>query len=526
MDSTETTSIGTVPASVSSNETSTSGINVGALLQQIQGDTATQQKLMREAISPVSGAHTGQIPSSMTQPIGEAPQTPNQGRPQNKGQAIGDMIRSAGNAVSKVITAEKQQKQTKLTDATTKLMQHQSMIDEATQQKESAEAMMKNATGAEYEDYKATADKADAAIKSNTENRDKIIAEPKLRKDLTKIFSLNHVDIEQNDPQHVKALQDSLKNIQGWKAKREAVKADQQKRNQEAPGRFGTAFAASQPQTPGAPNKIAQQQLEAYQQQRKDAIDTFKAMGPIYAEQLRAKGAVTVEGMRSATDLRKAAIDSAAIIDAQILKNKQASLDNEAARSLEGLRNANARSLELLKQGNSIEVLKSFNDAQKNYETSITENQKSRQALNDELDKASSSRGTEIRRQLQNIDASDEQAKNAFTLNRNVIAKGLNVSVDDPRLQIPTVHVGEGAQNGAGAAGTSAKPVSTDNDPRTGKPWKSSISATDKLLVKGYYGAGIVSHSAKQTVESVNSDFNKLKKWATTDQDPDGGKRD
>jgi len=270
------------------------------------------------------------------------------------------------------------------------------------------------------------------------------------------------------------------------------------------------------------PNQMAQQQLEAYQQQRKDAIETFKAMGPIYAEQLRAKGAATVEGMRSATDLRKAAIDSAAKLDEQILKNTQADKDNAAARSLAALSAANARSLELLRQGNPVEVLRSFNDAQKNYETAITENQKSRQALNNELDKASSSRAPEIRRQLQAIDASDEQAKNAFTLNRNVIAKGLNVSVDDPRLQIPTVHVGEGAQNGAGAAGTSAKSVSTDLDPRTGHPWKSSVSAADRLIIKAHYGAGILSHDAGQTVDSINQGVRKVERFF----DPDKSKSD
>jgi hypothetical protein len=222
--------------------------------------------------------------------------------------------------------------------------------------------------------------------------------------------------------------------------------------------------------------------------------------------------------MRSATDLRKAAIDVAAKLDEQILKNKQAGADNAAARSLEAMRNANARSLELLKQGNPIEVLKSFNDAQKNYETSITENQKSRQALNNELDKASSSRALELRRQLQDIDAKDEQAKNAFTLNRNVIAKGLNVSVDDPRLQIPTVHVGEGVQNGASAAGTGAESVSADNDPRTGKPWKSSVSATDRLLIKGYYGAGIISHDASQTVDSINQGVRKVERFFDSDK--------
>ena len=520
MGPTETTSIGTVPASVSSASVDGGGVDMGALLQQIQGDTATQQRLMREAITPVSGSHVGQIPSALTKPIGEAPQsqTPYE-RPRSKGEAISNMINSAGNAVSKVITAEKEQKQTHLTDAATKLFTAQAAIDEAQQQHDSATAIGDN----------ATAQKAQQLIDQNTKVRDGITSDPKLRKALAKGLNIDYIDPSNNKTEEHAAVQAAIKNAKTIQEKRQLAKQAQQQHqqqaNQQGAQNFGTAFAKAQPQTL-VPNQMAQQQLEAYQQQRKDAIETFKAMGPIYAEQLRAKGANTVEGMRSATDLRKAAIDAAAKLDEQILKNKQAAKDNDAARSLEGMRNANARSLELLKQGNPIEVLKSFNDAQKNYETAITEHQKSRQALNNELDKASSSRGAEIRRQLQDIDASDEQAKNAFTLNRNVIAKGLGIDVNDSRLQIPTVHVGDGAQNGTSAAGTSAKSVSTDNDPRTGKPWKSGVSATDKLLIKGHYGAGIISHSAEQTVESVNSDFNKLKKWATTDQNPDGGKRD
>jgi hypothetical protein len=511
MDSTETTSIGTVPASVSSNETSTSGINVGALLQQIQGDTATQQKLMREAITPVSGSHVGQIPSALTKPIGPAPQTEGYAQPRSKGQAISNMITSAGNAVSKVITAEKEQKQTHLTDAATKLFTAQAAIDEAQQQHDSATAIGDN----------ATAQKAQQLIDQNTKVRDGITSDPKLRKALAKGLNIDYIDPSNNKTEEHAAVQAAIKNAKTIQEKKQLAKQAQQQHqqqaNQQGAQNFGAAFAKSQPQTL-APNQMAQAQLEAYQQQRKDAIETFKAMGPIYAEQLRAKGAITVEGMRSATDLRKAAIDSAAKLDEQILKNKQADKDNAAARSLEGLRNANARSLELLRQGNPIEVLKSFNDAQKNYETAITENQKSRQALNNELDKASSSRAPEIRRQLQAIDASDEQTKNAFTLNRNVIAKGLNVSVDDPRLQIPTVHVGEGAQNGAGAAGTSAKSVSTDNDPRTGKAWKSSVSAADRLIVKAYYGAGIVSYDASQEIDSINQGVRKVQRFFDPDK--------
>jgi hypothetical protein len=174
----------------------------------------------------------------------------------------------------------------------------------------------------------------------------------------------------------------------------------------------------------------------------------------------------------------------------------------------------------MLKQGNPVEVLKAFNESQKNYETAITENQKSRQALNNELDKASASRGAEIRRQLQSMDAMDEQAKNAFTLNRNVIAKGLGVDVTDSRLQIPTVKVGEGVQSG-GAASTSTTP-STDLDPRTGAPWKSGVSTTDRLLIKAHYGEGILSHNVEQTVDSVNKDARKLERFF----DPDKSKSD
>ena len=474
----QTTQTSSVPASVGGG-----GVDIGALLQQIQGDTATQQKLMREAITPVSGSHVGQIPSALTKPIGEAPQnaTPYE-RPRSKGEAISNMINSAGNAVSKVITAEKEQKQTHLIDAATKLFTAQAAIDEAQQQHDSATAIGDN----------ATAQKAQQLIDQNTKVRDGITSDPKLRKALAKGLNIDYIDPSNNKTEEHEAVQKGAQN-------------------------FGQAFAKSQPQTL-VPNQMAQAQLETYQQQRKDAVETFKAMGPIYAEQLRAQGAATVEGIRSATELRKAAIEAGAKIDEQILKNKQAGLDNEAARSLEGLRNANARSLELLRQGNPIEVLKSFNDAQKNYETAITENQKSRQALNNELDKASSSRAPEIRRQLQAIDARDEQAKNALTFNRNVIAKGLNVSVDDPRLQIPTVHVGEGAQNGAGAAGTSAKSVSTDLDPRTGQPWKSSVSAADRLIVKAHYGAGIVSHDASQMVNSINQGVRKVQRFFDPDK--------
>jgi hypothetical protein len=274
MGPTETTSIGTVPASMNSGgSVGGGGVDIGTLLQQIQGDTATQQRLMREAITPVSGAHVGQIPSSLTNPIGPAPQSPNQGRPQNKGQAIGDMIRSAGNAVSKVITAEKQQKQAHLTDAATKLFTAQAAIDEAQQQHDSATAIGDN----------ATAQKAQQLIDQNTKVRDGITSDPKLRKALAKGLNIDYIDPSNNKTEEHAAVQAAIKNAKTIQEKRQLAKQAQQQHqqqaNQQGAQNFGQAFAKSQPQTL-APNQMAQQKLEQQQAQEKSLVEAYKAQTP------------------------------------------------------------------------------------------------------------------------------------------------------------------------------------------------------------------------------------------------------
>jgi hypothetical protein len=499
--------VSSVPQSAPQGSGST---DMDAILRSIV--TPIDPALIKAASMPIAGSHVAGVPSSLTTPIAPHQNMPFNnsevvGRHNAKMRGIGNAITGVTNALGTVVNKEAQQKQGQIKDAATKVIMAQQGIDEAKQALEAAHASGDT----------AGVQKATQLIQQNQQARDAIFADPKMRKALVKGFNISYTDPQSNKTEDHEAVKAAMAQAKTFQEKKEAAQQARQKYNEQQGAGAGAAFEKSAPQGM-QPNVQAQQQLAAVQQERKDAIETFKAMGPIYAEQLRAQGNITVESMRSATDLRKAAIDVAAKLDEQILKNKQAGADNAAARSLEAMRNANARSLELLKQGNPIEVLKSFNDAQKNYETSITENQKSRQALNNELDKASSSRALELRRQLQDIDAKDEQAKNAFTLNRNVIAKGLNVSVDDPRLQIPTVHVGEGVQNGASAAGTGAESVSADNDPRTGKPWKSSVSATDRLLIKGYYGAGIISHDASQTVDSINQGVRKVERFFDSDK--------
>jgi len=54
-----------------------------------------------------------------------------------------------------------------------------------------------------------------------------------------------------------------------------------------------------------------------------------------------------------------------------------------------------------------------------------------------------------------------------------------------------------------------ADQVSTDNDPRTGKPWKFSVSATDRLLIKGTTERVSSSHMPVKTVDSINQGVRK-----------------
>jgi hypothetical protein len=274
MGPTETTSIGTVPTSVGNSGASNDGVDIGARLQQIQSDAAMQQRLMREAITPVSGSHVGQIPSALTKPIGEAPQnqTPYE-RPRSKGEAISNMINSAGNAVSKVITAEKEQKRTHLTDAATKLFTAQAAIDEAQQQHDSATAIGDN----------ATAQKAQQLIDQNTKVRDGITSDPKLRKALAKGLNIDYIDPSNNKTEEHAAVQAAIKNAKGIREKIEAAKAAKQKfaaeNNPKGAQNFGAAFAKSQPQTL-APNQMAQAQLAQQQAQEKALVEAYKAQTP------------------------------------------------------------------------------------------------------------------------------------------------------------------------------------------------------------------------------------------------------
>ena len=499
MGPTDSQSVGNVPSATpqSAPASQGEGFNAAAVLEQVLGSNKTDlQALAVKAATPIAGGHVGQVPSSMLQPQ-QGYTTPTMDRREVVGagnaraQGIGNSVNTVLSTISNVKIATDNKKKVEIASSTQQLLAAQQAADQAKQ------VMQANApqSGQQPSDvYKQAKD----AYDHNTQIQGTILT-GKHGKDIMKGFNIDYTDPAAN-----KTLQHDA--VAMGKARAEAA----------------AKFNAGTPAVMG-PNVQAQAQYQAALEQRKEQLETVKAMGPIFSAQLKAQGALDVEHIRAAADLRKAAIDAGAKLDEQILKNKQADKDNAAAAALERSRESSARSLEALKQGNPIEVLKAFNEAQKNYGTSVTENQKSRQALNAELDKGpSSSRQVEIRRQLQSIDAIDEQAKNAFLLNRNVIAKGLGLKVDDARLQVPTVHVGEGAKNGTGSGNTattgSNSGSSSDLDPRTGKPWKSSVSTADRLLIKGHYGAGIVSHDVEQTVDTINKGAKKIERFFDPDK--------
>ena len=301
------------PTESSSVQGAVPAASTGSQLEGILSSLNIDQRTMREAITPVAGAHAGQIPSALTKQIGPAPQGQGYANPRSKGQAISNMITSAGNAVSEVLTAEKKQKQEHLTDATTKLMQSSQLKDEAVQQKESATNMLADADpgSPEAESYKAIIKKSDETIKQNDDAMNKITIDPKLRKDLAKILHVNHVDLSANDPVHLQILHNATKNVKSWQEKREATQKAKEESNRYEAARFSQEFQKSMPQAAGAPNVLAQQKLQTQLAQQKiqqlaikDFL-TFKASiahanATVSAAQIRTIGAGMMEQQRLA----------------------------------------------------------------------------------------------------------------------------------------------------------------------------------------------------------------------------------
>jgi hypothetical protein len=264
------------PASARSSEAAQSvpsgagqGIDSASLMGQIERSNQQIQQLSKQAVTPIAMKSAGQLPDSMTRQIGPAPQTPNQGRPQNKGQAMGDMIRSAGNAISKVITAEKEHKQEQMVSVGTKFLTAQNAKNEAQQ---ALDVAMKNNDGPAIAAAKDALSKNETVLQSITSDK-------KNRDLLVKGFNFNHIDPSENKTEEHDAMKKAAALVQGNAEKKAAMlKAQQDYKaglNQQGAKAFQATYEKSQP-TVMEQDTRAQAQLQVALAQQKPLMEAQK----------------------------------------------------------------------------------------------------------------------------------------------------------------------------------------------------------------------------------------------------------
>lgn len=468
----------TVPSAVGG------GVDSSSLMSQIESSNKQITQLSKQAATPVAMKSAGQLPSSMTRPIASATDSPNQGRPTNKGQAMADMIRSAGDAVSKVITAEKQHKQNQLIDSATKLFTSQQSVNEAQQAYDAAKA---SGNTQAMEVAKTALDKSQSAV-------DQITSDPKTRKALAKGLHLNYIDPSENKSEEHDAVKNAMENAKTLQEKKAAAQQVQQQRSQQGSQNFQKAFQTSQPTTLG-PNTAAQSQLAAVQAQRKELMDTLKVVLP---EQIRGDVERTKE---EHADARRVAEDNAALsrtiqesntkLHVQAMEDARSGRENASRMAVASMQEHTALALKSMEQQDPMKAIAALQTGGKDYQNAIAENAKTRQALGEELDgkggvKPSPARAAEIRSFINRTYVTDNEAKSLFDGTRTAIAKGMGIKLTDPQLQVPTVQVGDGATSGARSK--QQQQPSPDIDPRTGQPFAAQHNAVSRALVKGVYG--------------------------------------
>ena len=494
----------TVPASVVSQQSSP---DIGELLKNIV--TPIDPNLIRAATSPVPGSHAQMVPSSLTTPV-----APHQDRPFDTSEVVGkgnatargvkNAFTGATNALGAIVTKEAQIKQGQIRDAAQKVIMAQQGYDEAKQALAAAALNLKVLPA--ISTWRSTAQRY--VMQQNQQARDAIFTDPKMRKALQKGFDISYTDPESNKTEEHAAVQDALKNAKTFAEKKAIMKAQQQKQNEAAGTAMGAAFEKSQPQGL-APNTQAQAQLQAAQQQQKLQVDSIKALVPYFSAQVRAGSLMSIADKKNAVDLRVHAMEQQTTLEKQILENNQKNIDNEAARSLARLKASLQNWINAADAANPANVMKGFQTAADDFQKNTDAIQKSRQALNTELDKKpGAARETEIRRQLIDLDQQDTVSKGAFEAAKNFAVKQSGMDPKQFEITVPTPQVGAGVSN---ATGSGTSPVS-DIDPRTGKPFKSSVSTTDRILVKALSGLSGVYAKGSSTASEITNDLDRAER--------------
>lgn len=477
---------------------------IAALMAQIPQVT---EREIQAAATPIAGPHAAQMPSSLTTPITPHQDTPLNTRPvvgagNARARGIGNTITAVMNGLGRVVTAEAQNKQNQIRDAATKVMEAQQAVDQWEQQAR----MTTDPKQAAY--FQKQAEEA-----RNT--RDGVFADPKMRKALVKGFNFNYTDPTQNKTTEHAAVQEALKGLKTKQEKIAAIKELRAKQNAAAGATAGAAYAKAQPRGL-APNVQAQMQLQAKMEQQKNYLESLKALAPVFSARIKAGADMNKAEMESQVKLRVAAVDYQRDIDKQLLENKQHDIDNAAARGLAKYKASLDAWVKQIDTTKPSDIMKGFETAGKDYQTQLTDIQKSRQALNAEIDKKpSASRVIELRRQLTALDAQQATATNAFNAASSYAAKMTGLDINQFKVDVPTVHVGDGAN-----ATTTAKPAaasdSTDIDPRTGKPFSSSVPTADRILIRAHHELGEAGIGASRILGNVNRESKRVKQFFGT----------
>ena len=282
---------GSVPSSASPNASS---------------NAAHIANLIREASTPVLGAHAGNMPTSLQTPItpfqpAQTNHTPVVGRKNARAQGIGNAIIGVGNALGAVTTAVAQQKQGQIRDAAEKVLQSQQGIDQAQQAHDMAVESLKNAEpgSPEAKTYQDQVAKAQQAIDQNKKTRDGIFADPKMQKALVKGFNISHTDPSQNNTEEHQAVMQAMKNVQSAAAAKDkqGLAQAQQQLQQARGAEAGSMYAKQQPQGQ-SPNTQAQAQLAAQQAQQKLQQEAQKNFNTFRASMAGHQATVTAAQMR------------------------------------------------------------------------------------------------------------------------------------------------------------------------------------------------------------------------------------
>jgi len=275
-----------VPASASIGD-----LDLSSLLNQTAAQSEQYQKTLTAAQVPIAQRTTPGLPSTMTRPIGPAPQTQGYAQPRSKGQAIANMITSAGNAVSKVVTAEKEQKQAQMVDVSTKFLQAQQLLSESQQQHDAATVA----------GNKEAADAAQVQVDKNKAAIQAIVSDPKHLKMLSEGLNINWINPSENKSEAHAAVQKAIQGVHGWNEKRKAAEAArrqvQQQQQAAAPDKFLAAYEKQQP-TKNTPNQFAQAKIAQVQAQQKNELEWKKAMAPYYEANERHATAIINERSR------------------------------------------------------------------------------------------------------------------------------------------------------------------------------------------------------------------------------------